>query len=137
MPSPKTTSRQGPGIASQAEAARHWQVAPATAKKICQARGIVDDDGEALAFGVATVDGLVSPAYVVARPIVPINPRFLDYFLRSDMFASMARRESSGITDFRLRLYWEKFRALEFDLPSMERQAAIARFLDAETARVA
>lgn len=45
MPSPtKTGSRQGPGIASQAEAARHWQVAPATAKKICQARGIKDTE---------------------------------------------------------------------------------------------
>lgn len=45
MPSPsKTTSRQGPGIASLADAARHWQVAPATAKQICQARGIKDTE---------------------------------------------------------------------------------------------
>lgn len=47
MPPPTTTKtatshRQGPGIVTQADLARHWQVSSTTAKKICRARGVQD-----------------------------------------------------------------------------------------------
>lgn len=34
--------RQGPGIVTQADLARHWKVSSTTAKKICLARGVQD-----------------------------------------------------------------------------------------------
>lgn len=37
-----TSSRQGPGIVTQADLARHWKVSSTTAKKICLARGVQD-----------------------------------------------------------------------------------------------
>ncbi len=88
------------------------------------------------AFGAAKVNGLVSPAYVVARPIMPVNSQYFDYLLRSDLFASLAYSYSTGIADFRLRLYWEKFRQIEVNIPRIEYQTRIANFLDRETVRI-
>lgn len=88
------------------------------------------------AFGAARIDGLVSPAYVVARPTIPVEPRYLDSLLRSDLFASIAKASSKGITDFRLRLYWDDFRQIEIDLPPLDGQRAIADFLDREITHI-
>jgi len=88
------------------------------------------------AFGAARIEGLVSPAYVVARPTIRVEPQYLDYLLRSDLFASIAKKSSKGITDFRLRLYWEDFRKIEIDLPPLDTQRAIVDFLDSETVRI-
>ncbi len=35
------------------------------------------------AVGVAPVDGLVSPAYVVARPLDETDPRYFSYLFRT------------------------------------------------------
>lgn len=88
------------------------------------------------AFGAAKVHGLVSPAYVVARSIIQVDSRYFDYLLRSDLFASFAKSYSKGITDFRLRLYWEEFRQIEVYVPPIYKQSVIADFLDCETVRI-
>ncbi len=49
------------------------------------------------AVGDVPVDGLVSPAYVVARPIKPINTRFYSYLFRTETFQTETNRHSYGI----------------------------------------
>lgn len=79
------------------------------------------------AFGVATVDGLVSPAYVVARPKEAIHSPYFEPLLRTPMCIEEFRRASKGIADFRQRLYWEHFRQVRVVLPPLHEQQDIAK----------
>lgn len=78
------------------------------------------------AFGVARVDGLVSPAYVVARPSEKIHAPYFEHLLRTPMWIEEFRRASKGIADFRQRLYWEHFRQVKILLPPHGEQLEIA-----------
>jgi type I restriction enzyme S subunit len=76
-------------------------------------------------FGAVTVDGQVSPAYVVARPLCDVRTEFVEQILRSPTAVEEMRRNSYGVTDFRLRLYWEKFKNIVIALPPVVEQGAI------------
>lgn len=88
------------------------------------------------AFGATKIEGLVSPAYVVARPKQTVVPRFVEYLLRSSAAMEEIRRRSRGITDFRLRLYWDEFKNIHLALPSLTEQLAIANHLDQQTQQI-
>jgi type I restriction enzyme S subunit len=82
------------------------------------------------AVGVAPVDGLVSPAYVVARPLAETNARYFEYVFRTDSYKSEVNKFSRGIVSDRNRLYWEDLKQMPSPVPPLEEQAAIVRFLD-------
>ncbi|MGH8557350.1 MAG: restriction endonuclease subunit S [Methylococcales bacterium] len=88
------------------------------------------------AFGVAIIDGLVSPAYVVARPNKKIHSSYFESLFRIPMYIEEFRRASKGIADFRQRLYWEHFRQVKVVFPPLDEQIAIAAFLDRETGKI-
>ena len=88
------------------------------------------------ALGAAQIEGLVSPAYVVARPRRGIVPKFVEYLLRAPAAMEEIRRRSRGITDFRLRLYWDEFKNIWIALPPLDEQQAIAEFLDCKLAQI-
>lgn len=88
------------------------------------------------AFGAVAVSGLVSPAYVVARPIAEFRTKFLEHLLHTKSAAEEIRRYSRGIADFRMRLYWEYFRDIRVCLPPLEEQDEILSHIDRETARI-
>jgi len=88
------------------------------------------------AFGTVTVDGLVSPAYVVAEPKVEFRTKFIELQLRTASGAEEVRRYSKGIADFRQRLYWEHFRNLKVCLPPLEEQDEIIAHIEFEQARL-
>ncbi|AZG15326.1 restriction endonuclease subunit S [Cupriavidus pauculus] len=87
-------------------------------------------------FGTVTVHGMVSPAYVVARPMCDSLTSHIEMLLRTPTAIAEIKRYSRGITDFRLRLYWEDFKGLQIALPPMAEQLAIAAFLDHETGKI-
>ena len=88
------------------------------------------------AFGAVTVDGLVSPAYVVAEPIDAFRTVFIEHLLRTPMAIEEMRRYSRGIADFRMRLYWDYFRDLKVCLPPLDEQDTILSRISRETARI-
>lgn len=88
------------------------------------------------AFGAVTVDGLVSPAYVVAEPTDAFRTGFVEHLLHTPMAIEEMRRYSRGIADFRMRLYWEYFRDLKVCLPSIDEQDAILSRISRETTRI-
>lgn len=88
------------------------------------------------AFGTAKIDGLVSPAYVVARPKDGVNSTFIEHLLRAPSMIEEIRRRSRGITDFRLRLYWDQFKNIHVALPSPEEQREIVKFVEKTLAKV-
>jgi len=86
------------------------------------------------AVGIAPVDGLVSPDYVVAKPGPDVWPDYFGYLLRIPPFGAEAARRSHGIVWDRLRLYWDDFRDMRVPLPPLAEQRAIVEALSAELA---
>lgn len=82
------------------------------------------------AVGVAPVDGLVSPAYVVARPLEATNSTYFERLFRLPAYMGEVNQRSRGIVPDRNRLYWEDFKQIASPLPPPAEQAAIVRFLD-------
>lgn len=83
------------------------------------------------AFGTVEVDGMVSPAYVVARPRRPIVTAFVEKLLRTPQAIEQMRRHSQGVTDFRLRLYWDEFKNIRVALPPNDEARAICAHIAA------
>ncbi|MCA3642801.1 MAG: DUF1768 domain-containing protein [Methylobacterium sp.] len=83
------------------------------------------------AIGVAPVDGLISPAYVVARPFPDIDPRYYTYLFRTPAYMREVNKFSRGIVSDRNRLYWDEFKQMPSAYPPTGEQTRIADFLDA------
>jgi len=81
-------------------------------------------------FGSVTVDGMVSPAYVVARPRTEFPTLYVERVLRTPNAIEEMRGRSRGVTDFRLRLYWEEFKDIVVPLPPKDEVEAIIAHLD-------
>lgn len=82
------------------------------------------------AIGIAPVDGLVSPAYVVARPYSAVEARFFVNLFRTPVYMAEVDNCSRGIVKDRNRLYWDQFKQMLSPCPPPDEQAAIVRFLD-------
>lgn len=87
-------------------------------------------------FGAVQVYGMVSPAYVVARPRSNAPSKYVELLLRTSGAVEEMRRRSRGVTDFRLRLYWDEFKDMRIALPPVSEQEAIMRFLDREVGKI-
>lgn len=83
------------------------------------------------AIGTAEIDGMVSPAYIVAKPCDKVYPPYLNYYMRTKTMINTINRMSYGLTDFRKRLYWDSFSSIEIALPSLEKQVSIASAMQA------
>jgi type I restriction enzyme S subunit len=88
------------------------------------------------AVGVAPVDGLVSPAYVVARPFAETMSGYFGYLFRVGTYMDEVNNYSRGIVSDRNRLYWDEFKQMPSPFPSPAEQQAIVRFLDHADRRI-
>ena len=86
------------------------------------------------AVGIAPVDGLVSPAYVVAEPLAGTEPRYFTALFRTRAYMAEVDRYSHGIVKDRNRLYWEDFKQMRTPYPPPSEQATIADAIDHLTA---
>ena len=82
------------------------------------------------AVGVAPVDGLVSPAYVVANPRRGIEPRYFSALFRTSAYMIEVNKYSRGIVKDRNRLYWEDFKQMPIPCPPPDEQVLIADAID-------
>ena len=85
------------------------------------------------AVGVAPVDGLVSPDYVVAEPTGPLSSEYSGLLFRVPAFSAECTRRSHGIVWDRLRLYWDGFREIQVPVPTLSEQIAIVNHVRART----
>lgn len=83
------------------------------------------------AIGAVSLDGMVSPAYIVAKPTERIDANFFEYQYRCPEFIQQMGRYSKGITDFRKRLYWDGFKQLSTIVPPISEQLKIIEFIKA------
>ncbi|WPB83106.1 restriction endonuclease subunit S [Sediminicoccus rosea] len=88
------------------------------------------------AVGIAPCDGLISPAYVVAKPFDGVDSRFYTYLFRTSAYMREVDFASRGIVPDRNRLYWQYFKPMLSPAPPPEEQERIADYLDAYTTQV-
>lgn len=88
------------------------------------------------AVGNVPCDGLVSPDYVVAEPIVPLSSEFFGQLFKTPAFSAEAGSRSHGIVWDRLRLYWEEFRDISVPVPPLDEQRAIVEHVQIEASKL-
>lgn len=105
--------------------------------KICKKDDLVINIMLAWKRGLAfsDYDGIVSPAYAVYRG-KNIVPHYYHYLLRTNKYIAEFKRNSKGIIDSRLRLYSDRFFAINTIVPPLEEQLAVADYLDKITAEI-
>jgi len=89
------------------------------------------------AVGVVPVPGLVSPAYVVARPRDGVLSSYFELLFRTADCKNEINRNSRGIVSDRNRLYWDDFKRLYVLLPPPEEQRSIIDHVERETIAIA
>ena len=84
------------------------------------------------AVGTVRTAGMVSPAYIVAEPNDTVEPLYMDYYMKTNRMVRTIHCQSYGVTDFRLRLYWDAFASIQCILPSVPEQKKIAEIFSAQ-----
>ena len=82
------------------------------------------------AVGTTPIDGLVSPAYVVAKPLAGAEPRYFSALFQTTAYMSEVDKFSRGIVKDRNRLYWEDFKQMPTPCPQWGEQVLIADAID-------
>ena len=88
------------------------------------------------AFGLATKEGVVSPAYVVLRPKPGINSQYISFLLQSPRMRYLLWAYSYGLTNDRLRLYFQDFARIPARVHGEPQQVIITSLLDASEKRI-
>lgn len=83
------------------------------------------------ACGLAEADGIVSPAYVVLAPKPGMDSRFAYHWFKSARMIYLFWAYSQGLTEDRLRLYYDAFSEIPASPPPIEQQRHISNVLDA------
>ena len=82
------------------------------------------------------VDGLVSPAYVVAKPRLGTEPRYFSFLFRTSAYMVEVDKYSRGIVKDRNRLYWDDFKQMPTPYPPPDEQVLIADAIDQSMAAI-
>ncbi|MEG3071314.1 MAG: restriction endonuclease subunit S [Peptococcaceae bacterium] len=88
------------------------------------------------AVGISEYRGIVSPAYIVLKPIRNINHRYYHYLLRTPGYVKESFRNSYGICDDQLSLRYEDFKCMHNIIPPKEEQDQIVRYLDSKLTKI-
>lgn len=87
--------------------------------------------------GLSEYDGVTSPAYDVLRKTSTlVDVRYFSYLFRTEIAKQIFKRNSRGIMDMRLRLYFDKLGAITVPVPPFSTQQAIATYIDTKTAQI-
>lgn len=88
------------------------------------------------AIGLSNYDGVTSPAYdILRKSSEKVDQRFYTYLFRTEIAQAIFKKQSRGIMDVRLRLYFDKFGAISVPFPPPEEQKLIATYLDTKNAQ--
>ena len=86
--------------------------------------------------GISPLRGIVSGHYLCFRPNHQEDARFLNWLLRSTVYATEYARMSRGVRPGQIEIDNDELRGLRVALPPLDEQCRIADFLDTETARI-
>ena len=87
--------------------------------------------------GLSEYDGVTSPAYDVLRKTQSeVDPRYFAYLFRTETAKKIFRKNSRGIMDMRLRLYFDKLGSITVPFPSKNEQSSISDYIDTKTKQI-
>ncbi len=81
------------------------------------------------AFGRANFSGIVSPAYIVLRPRQNIDSKYAEHYFNTPRMIYLFWAYSYGLTKDRLRLYYNDFKRIPVDVPSVLEQRKTSEIL--------
>lgn len=87
-------------------------------------------------FGISSYDGITSPDYAVYDFVQKVESKFVEYLVRTDMYAGEFLCRSKGIGTGFLRLNPSDFLSTPIWMPDTAKQKEITDFLDRETSRI-
>jgi type I restriction enzyme, S subunit len=83
--------------------------------------------------GYSQYRGIVSPAYIVLKPKITINPEYYHYLLRTNFYTNYSKRFSYGIVDDQLSLRYKDFKRMYSIAPPLKTQNKIVEYLNQKT----
>lgn len=86
--------------------------------------------------GISPFRGIVSGHYICFRPKHGEDPRYLNWLLRSEIYATEYGRMSRGVRPGQIEVDNDELHSLRIALPPLDEQRRIADFLDAEAGRI-
>lgn len=81
-------------------------------------------------FGISPYAGITSPDYAVYRFYENCEPSFIEYLVKTPLYATDFKCRSNGIGTGFMRLNPSEFLDTDFWLPSMDDQRAVVQFID-------
>lgn len=87
-------------------------------------------------YGISEQDGIVSPAYFIFKLRNDIDSRFFHLAIRSRLYISFFGSASDGVRIGQWDLSRERMKNIQFFIPPLPEQTAIAAFLDRKTALI-
>ena len=87
-------------------------------------------------IGFSAHDGIVSPAYAVAKPRSKIEPGYFHELFRTTAYTGEFNRLSYGIMYERNRLYFERFKLVPVLIPPLDEQREIVQAIEKQTAEL-
>lgn len=88
------------------------------------------------ALGYSDYQGISSPAYVILKPKMKINPRYFHYMFRTSFYTNYSKRFSYGIVDDQLSLRYTDFKRMYSMVPPLEVQNSIVAYLDKKNNKI-
>lgn len=80
-------------------------------------------------------NGICSPAYIILRPIVPINDSFFKYYFKTEAYIKELQRNLEGIRDGKMISY-KYFSDIKLPVPFLPEQQKIVSFLNTTDAKI-
>lgn len=88
------------------------------------------------ALGYSDFQGISSPAYVILKPKMKINPRYFHYMFRTSFYTNYSKRFSYGIVDDQLSLRYTDFKRMYSIVPPLSVQNSIVSYLDKKNEQI-
>ncbi len=86
------------------------------------------------ALGYSNYQGISSPAYVILKPKMKINPKYFHYMFRATFYTNYSKQYSYGIVDDQLSLRYTDFKRMYTIVPPLNVQNSIVTYLDKKIA---
>ncbi|WP_315111420.1 restriction endonuclease subunit S [Clostridium intestinale] len=88
------------------------------------------------AVGASKYKGIVSPAYIVLKPISKFNPGYYHYLMRTPDYIEESHRYSYGMCDDQLNLRYEDFKQMKIIKPPLDEQDKIVKYLNLKLSKI-
>jgi len=89
------------------------------------------------ASGISQYDGIVSPAYTILKPRIPISNGFFAALFKTERLINEFRKNSQGMTSDTWNLKYPQIETIKIHIPSITEQEQIAAFLELLDAKIA